>query len=55
MTGTPVPVLTGVQRETTNGTIQFAVSATGTLVYAAESGQSGRPPLGQPHGARDAG
>jgi len=38
LTGTPVPVLQGVQRETTNGTIQFAVSATGTLVYAGDAG-----------------
>jgi len=40
LTSTPVPVLTRVQRETTNGTIQFAVSATGTLVYAAEQGDN---------------
>jgi len=40
LTSTPVPVLTRVQRETTNGTIQFAVSATGTLVYAAERGDN---------------
>ena len=40
LTSEPVPVLQGVQRETTNGTIQFAVSATGTLVYAAENGKS---------------
>jgi len=38
LTSTPVPVLQGVQRETTNGTIQFAVSATGTLVYAGDAG-----------------
>jgi len=40
LTSTPLPVLQGVQRETTNGTIQFAVSATGTLVYAADAGDN---------------
>jgi len=40
LTSAPVPVLQRVQRETTNGTVQFAVSATGTLVYAAENGAS---------------
>ncbi|MGE3527219.1 MAG: protein kinase, partial [Gemmatimonadales bacterium] len=38
LTGPPVPVLQGVQRETSNGTVQFTVSATGTLVFQGEGG-----------------
>ncbi|MEZ4413153.1 MAG: protein kinase [Gemmatimonadales bacterium] len=40
LTSAPLPVLQRVQRETTNGTIQFAVSATGTLVYAVDAGDN---------------
>ncbi len=38
LTGTPVAIIQGVQRETSNGTVQFAVSLTGSLVYQEESG-----------------
>ena len=38
LTSTPVPLLQEVQRETSNGTVQFAASATGTLIYQQESG-----------------
>ncbi len=33
LTGTPVLVMDDVQREASNGTVQFAVAATGTLLY----------------------
>jgi eukaryotic-like serine/threonine-protein kinase len=33
LTGTPVLVMDDVQREMSNGTVQFAVSSTGTLLY----------------------
>jgi len=36
--GTPVPLLQRVQRETSNGTVQFAASATGTVVYLQDRG-----------------
>ena len=39
--GTPVLMLDDVQAEATNGTVQFAVSQTGVLVYEPESGGSG--------------
>ncbi len=41
LTGAPVPMLQGVQEETTDGTVQFAVSATGTLVYERQTGDNG--------------
>jgi Tol biopolymer transport system component/tRNA A-37 threonylcarbamoyl transferase component Bud32 len=37
----PVPMLQGVQQEGTNGTVQFAVSATGTMLYEATLGETG--------------
>ncbi len=40
--GAPALVLSGVQREGINGTVQFAVSANGTLVYAAGGSASDR-------------
>jgi Tol biopolymer transport system component len=33
LTGTPVPVIQGVATDASNGTVQFAVSETGTLLY----------------------
>ncbi|HSE67716.1 MAG TPA: protein kinase [Gemmatimonadales bacterium] len=39
--GTPVPMLQDVQEETTNGTVQFAVSETGTMLYLPRSGSGG--------------
>ncbi len=39
--GTPVLMLDDVQAEATNGTVQFAVSETGMLVYQPETGGSG--------------
>ena len=39
--GTPVLMLAEVQAEATNGTVQFAVSQTGILVYQPETGGSG--------------
>jgi Tol biopolymer transport system component/tRNA A-37 threonylcarbamoyl transferase component Bud32 len=41
LTSTPVPMLKGVQQEGTNGTVQFAVSATGTLLYQPTLGETG--------------
>jgi serine/threonine-protein kinase len=41
LTGTPVLVLDGVQAEATNGTVQFAVSETGMLVYQPAAGGNG--------------
>jgi eukaryotic-like serine/threonine-protein kinase len=38
LTGEPVPMLQGVQEESGNGTLQFAVSATGTIVYQRRTG-----------------
>ena len=38
MSGAPVAMIQGVQQESTNGTVQFAVSETGTLVYEARTG-----------------
>jgi Tol biopolymer transport system component len=38
LTGAPVPLLERVQVEGTNGTAQFAVSATGVIVYERETG-----------------
>jgi Tol biopolymer transport system component len=38
LTSAPVPMVQGVQEEGTNGTVQFAVSATGTIVYERQSG-----------------
>jgi serine/threonine-protein kinase len=38
LTGIPALVLQGVQDETSNATVQFAVSETGTLVYQPRSG-----------------
>jgi eukaryotic-like serine/threonine-protein kinase len=38
---TPVPMLKGVQPEGTDGTVQFAVSATGTILYEAALGETG--------------
>ncbi len=40
LTSTPVQVLQGVQQETTNGTLQFAVSRSGTLLYQPIGGSS---------------
>jgi serine/threonine-protein kinase len=37
----PVPILLGVQQELTNGTMQFAVSASGTLLHAPAIGDAG--------------
>ncbi|MBI5600785.1 MAG: protein kinase [Gemmatimonadetes bacterium] len=42
LTSTPVQVLQGVQQETSNGTLQFAVSKSGTLLYQAVGGESSR-------------
>jgi len=36
--GTPAAMLQDVQQESTNGTVQFAVSATGTIVYQQKAG-----------------
>jgi Tol biopolymer transport system component len=41
LTSAPVPMLQGVQQEGTNGTVQFAVSATGTMLYEATLGETG--------------
>ena len=38
--GTPVAVLQNVQQESGNGTVQFAASTTGTLVYQVQSGDN---------------
>ena len=38
LTSPPVLVLQGVQQETTNGTLQFAVSTSGTLLYQPKRG-----------------
>jgi serine/threonine-protein kinase len=39
--GPPVPMLQNVQNESANGTLQFAISGTGTLVYEPLSGGTG--------------
>jgi eukaryotic-like serine/threonine-protein kinase len=39
--GTPVPMLQDAQEEPTNGTVQFAVSETGTIMYQQRSGSGG--------------
>jgi eukaryotic-like serine/threonine-protein kinase len=39
--GTPVPMLQDAQEEPTNGTVQFAVSETGTLLYQRRSNAGG--------------
>jgi Tol biopolymer transport system component/tRNA A-37 threonylcarbamoyl transferase component Bud32 len=41
LTSTPVPMLQGVQMDGTNATVQFAVSATGTIVYERLTGDTG--------------
>jgi serine/threonine-protein kinase len=41
LTSTPVPMLQGVQSEGANGSVQFAVSATGTIVYERQIGDHG--------------
>jgi hypothetical protein len=41
LTGPPVPMLQGVQTETTNGTVQFGVSANGILVYETSGASAG--------------
>ena len=41
LTGTPVLMLQDVQEESGNGTVQFAVSETGTLVYQRRTGIGG--------------
>jgi Tol biopolymer transport system component len=38
---TPVPMLKDVQPEGTNGSVEFAVSATGTILYEASQGETG--------------
>jgi Tol biopolymer transport system component len=38
---TPVPMIRGVQQEGTDGTVQFAVSATGTMLYESAGGETG--------------
>ena len=39
--GTPVPMLQDAQEEPTNGTVQFAVSETGTILYQRRAGTGG--------------
>jgi eukaryotic-like serine/threonine-protein kinase len=41
LTTTPVQMLQAVQQEGTNGSVQFAVSATGTIVYERSQGETG--------------
>ena len=39
---TPLPILQGVQTEATDGTVQFAVSSNGTIVYERQTGGVGQ-------------
>jgi len=41
LTSVPVPMVQGVQEEGTNGSVQFAVSATGAIVYERQIGGEG--------------
>jgi serine/threonine-protein kinase len=41
LTSAPVPMFQGVQEEGTDGTVQFAVSANGTIVYERQTGGTG--------------
>ncbi len=41
LTSTPLPVTQNVQTESTNGTVQFAVSSTGAMVYERAAGEGG--------------
>jgi eukaryotic-like serine/threonine-protein kinase len=41
LTSTPLPITQNVQTETTNGTVQFAVSRTGSMVYERVSTRGG--------------
>jgi Tol biopolymer transport system component/tRNA A-37 threonylcarbamoyl transferase component Bud32 len=41
LTSTPLPILQGVQTENTNGSVQFAVSSTGAVVYERQTGSTG--------------
>ncbi|HEU4989918.1 MAG TPA: protein kinase [Gemmatimonadaceae bacterium] len=41
LTSTPMPILEGVQAENTNGSVQFAVSSTGAVIYERQGGGSG--------------